>query len=107
MTNWSVLVETNCTDPDRLDEFHEWYNGTHLPDVLETPGVIRATRFESVGPAEGQPQFLAVYDVESDDLEAALAESNRIMAKKAEEGRMSDLMQVVTVKSYRQLYTTT
>ena len=105
MAKWVVLVETTCSDPSRLNEFNEWYNKIHLPDVLETPGLFRATRYENVSQENDQAPFLAAYEVESDDLQATIEASNQNLAKKAEEGRMSELMQIVSLKSYRQLYT--
>jgi len=53
MEKWVYLVYTNCLDPSREKEYHEWYNQVHLPDVLETPGFKRATRYENSEPAEG------------------------------------------------------
>ena len=48
MGTWIVLVEASCADPAREDEFNEWYNQVHLPDVLETPGIVKALRYENI-----------------------------------------------------------
>ncbi len=40
MERWLLVVETNCTDPSREKEFHQWYDNTHIPDLLTTPGVL-------------------------------------------------------------------
>jgi len=42
--------EANCADPAREKEFSEWYDRTHLYDVMETPGIVRASRYEYVNP---------------------------------------------------------
>ena len=61
-------VMSRCTDPARLDEFTDWYENIHIPDVLELPEFIRATRYELAFSPEGEsPQFLAIWEVESDD----------------------------------------
>ncbi len=104
METWIVLVEASCADQAREDEFNEWYNKVHLPDVLETPGIVRALRYENIAPGESQGKYLAVYEVETDDLQNAFASSEQIMARKTAEGRMSDLLQIRSVTSFRQLY---
>ena len=56
-------VLTNCTDAAREDEFNEWYNNIHLPDVLTTPGIIRATRLGRADETpEGQARYAALYE---------------------------------------------
>ena len=62
------------------------------------PGVVLAI------PADGQGKYLAVYEVETDDLQNAFAASEQIMARKTAEGRMSELLQILSVTSFRQLY---
>ena len=104
MSKWIVLIEANCADPDREEEFNEWYNQVHLPDVLETPGVVRAVRYEKIDPAGGRGRYLAAYEVEADDLQAVFAASERNTQKKRAEGRMSELLQVASVTSFRQVY---
>jgi hypothetical protein len=104
MGTWIVLVEASCADQAREDEFNEWYNQVHLPDVLETPGIVRALRYENIAPAEGQGKYLAVYEVETDDLQNAFTASEQIIARKTAEGRMSELLQTLSVTSFRQLY---
>lgn len=39
-----MLVFTNPV-VDREDEFNEWYDTTHVPDVLAVPGVVAAQRY--------------------------------------------------------------
>lgn len=49
-------------DVDRAaeDAFNDWYNLTHLPEVLDCPGFVGAARYECV---DGEPRFLAMYDL--------------------------------------------
>jgi len=48
-----LVVESNCADPLKEDEFNKWYNETHLPDVFETEGFVRAVRYERIDSSEG------------------------------------------------------
>lgn len=73
MGNSLWLVFTKCTDPAREAEFNKWYDEVHLPDLLEVPQITAARRFKLAGPAnKNQPdaQYLAVYEIDSDDPEA-------------------------------------
>ncbi len=103
MERWLLTVESNCCDPSREDEFNDWYNNIHLPDILETPGFVRAVRYENTNPAEGQGRFLAMYEIETDDLARTLAEFDEIVNKRAKQGRMSDLVIAVGGGLYRQV----
>lgn len=59
------------------DEFNRWYNEVHLGDVLKVPGYVAAQRFE-VSSAQMMPdppyRYVALYEVETDDLAATLRE---------------------------------
>ncbi|MBI4267190.1 MAG: hypothetical protein HY662_00210 [Chloroflexi bacterium] len=103
MTKWFVLVGTNCADPTREAEYNDWYDNIHLPDVLETPGYVRATRYVNTEPSEGQAKFLAIYEIEADDIDKVRKASSANLAKKKEQGRMSDLVRMVSRATYKQI----
>lgn len=102
MAKWLLVVESNCTDAAREAEFNKWYDQTHLPDVLETPGFVRATRYENTEPAEGKAKFLATYEIETDNIDRFLKTHNDNMAKKRAAGRISQLLVVVSRGFYKQ-----
>jgi hypothetical protein len=68
---WLNLVEHNI-DPTREAEYHAWYNEMHIPDVLRTPAFVRATRYEIGAPRDGRGRFLTMYEIETDDIDAAM-----------------------------------
>jgi hypothetical protein len=103
MEKWLLTVESNCTDPLREKEFNKWYDTVHLPDILETPGFVRAMRYENSSPAEGQGKFLAMYEIETDDLAKTLAAFDKIVNARAKQGRMSDLVMACGGGLYRQI----
>jgi hypothetical protein len=48
------------------DELNAWYDEEHLPERLSCPGFVAARRFELLESSpEGQPRYLALYDLES------------------------------------------
>jgi hypothetical protein len=103
MERWLLTVESNCCDPSREKEFNKWYDTVHLPDILETPGFVRAVRYENTSPAEGQGKFLAMYEIETDDLAQTLAAFDEIVNARAKQGRMSELVIAVGGGLYRQV----
>jgi hypothetical protein len=105
MARYILEVRTNCNDPEKEVEYNDWYNNVHLPDVLETPGVVRATRYENTNPAEGEAKFIAIYEIETDDIDAFMKALNENIQKKREAGRMNDLLVRTDRGLYKQTYT--
>lgn len=64
-----MLVVQTAPVPGREDEYNEWYTGTHLQEVVATPGFVAAQRFEFVVSKDGVPppfSHIAIYEVEGD-----------------------------------------
>ena len=98
-----MVVESTSNDPAREQEFNEWYDNVHLPDVLSIPGIMRATRYENSNATEGQGKFLAMYEIETDNAVQVLADLNDSMPRWTEQGRMSELAVFVSGCLYRQI----
>lgn len=60
-----LLVAMLVPRPEDEDEFNAWYNTEHLPALLSVPGFLTARRFRAV---EGEPKYVALYDVTSYDV---------------------------------------
>lgn len=98
-----LLAMSNATDPERADELDRWYEEIHVPDVLETPGIVRATRYRLGSRVrEGQAQFLAAYELESDDFRGISGAMRETIARKSAEGRSTDLIDSFSVGYYTQ-----
>lgn len=92
MTKYLLFVFSDCADPSREEEFNEWYDNIHVPDMLETPGMIRATRWVSAHPERNQRRkYLAMYELETDDIEKFDLKVQEIGKRTMERGRFSDL----------------
>ncbi len=121
MAKWIYIVGTKCADPSREKDFNEWYDTMHLPDLVKrVPGLMKATRFEMfkvvphgrTGPgmpkfASSQvnyeiPKYLAIYEIDTDDIDQTLASISTESRKVGEMGRMSGLPVVVCRYLYRQ-----
>jgi hypothetical protein len=76
MAKYTFVVLTNPT-PGKEAEYNRWYNEQHIPDVLQAHGFVAAQRFRladtQMGGATDQPyKYLALYEIETDNLKAAL-----------------------------------
>lgn len=75
-----MIVGSNPTDPAQEAAFNEWYTEHHLDDVLRVAGFNAARRYtlSEVRPMlDTEPSpfgYLAVYEIESDDLAATARE---------------------------------
>ena len=78
MSTHRMLVFTNPVE-GREDEFHDWYDNVHIPDVLDVDGITAVTRYEvshlkvgftRVGIAERtgglNQRYLAVWEIEGE-----------------------------------------
>jgi hypothetical protein len=77
MAQYCYVVITDAL-PGREEEFNAWYDQRHLADVLRVPGFVAARRFKLAQPQSGLPgRYLSLYEIETDDPQAALAELTR------------------------------
>ncbi len=60
------MVSLNFNVPEKEEEFNKWYDEVHVPDVLKASGVIGASRYVATRASEGQPKYLAVYELETE-----------------------------------------
>lgn len=63
------LVALSTPVAGKEDEFHDWYQNKHLPEIVALPGGVGAQRYKLVAKLMGADpnQYLAIYDVEIDD----------------------------------------
>ncbi|OHV33831.1 MULTISPECIES: DUF4286 family protein [Pseudofrankia] len=68
MANGVLIVESRPASPDELAAYHDWYDHTHLPEILKVDGFVSARRLESLD----SDTFIVIYEIDC-DLEAAKA----------------------------------
>lgn len=110
MQKWLYLVHSVCVDPAREKEYEEWYDNVHLPDLLTVPGFVRATRYVNKEPmephdglwAEGQGKYLALYEIETEDMKKTWEVLLQHIEEMREKGRRSPLLKVVFRSVWRQ-----
>jgi hypothetical protein len=76
--HYVLTVLTNAV-PGKEKEFDDWYTKVHLREVLSIPGFVSAQRFKVVSQPGQTPQwsFFAVYNMETDNPQAVVAELMR------------------------------
>lgn len=74
MAKHMLVVLSNATEGGDK-EFNDWYTNTHIGDILRLKGYKAAQRFRFSDRQLGEPEpayrYLALYEVDGDDLEAA------------------------------------
>lgn len=70
MAKGILLVESRPASPEQVAEYHKWYNETHIGEILGVDGFVAARRLESL---DDGGTFIAIYEIEADDLDAARA----------------------------------
>ncbi len=86
----------------REDEYNDWYQNTHLPEVVTLPGIRSAQRYRqarNLKEGEAYP-YLTVYDIETDDIDAVLA----CLAEAAGDGRINMSDAIDTEGAYAVVY---
>ena len=79
-----IYLETMPVSPDLEAEYHEWYNDTHLEEICSVEGITSARRF---APTDGNGPFIAIYELDCDDLDAVVDRLRVLGAS----GKMSSL----------------
>jgi hypothetical protein len=66
------IVKTDIPADIEVD-FNDWYDKEHVPALASVPGCLRARRFLAV---DGQPKYMAVYDLENPEVIKSAAWAN-------------------------------
>ncbi len=100
-----LYVLTNCKDPSQDAQFNEWYNHTHLPDVLNSGLVRDPIRFVKAtdSPDDQQPRYLATYESDSDDPARLMDEVTKMAVRLDELGRVHSAIEVAFVGMLRRI----
>ncbi|MEK9210907.1 hypothetical protein [Sphingomonas sp. 2378] len=76
MTRYQLHLHTRPV-AGREEEYHRWYDETHLAEVVGLDGFLTGERFVPVplDPDARPPEtYLAVYEIETDDLPGTLGQ---------------------------------
>jgi hypothetical protein len=102
MAKGILIVESRPSSPDRADEYNDWYDKVHLPEVVALPGFVSGRR---LAPVDGDGPYVALYELDADDLKAAVDGLFKAIGSGAV--AMSDTIQMDPPPVMRLLATTT
>jgi hypothetical protein len=84
---YKMVVFTNAVE-GKDKEFNDWYQNTHLKQIVSIKSFVQAQRFRfnaNIIPGAANPsRYMAIYDIETDDINASLGAMNDLAAS----GRM-------------------
>jgi hypothetical protein len=98
----AILAVWTDIAPEAEDEFNEWYNTEHIPQLLGVPGFLHGRRDRAV---EGKPRYLALYELS--DVNVLKSDAFRQVR---EEGRTAWTQKMLphfrntTTGAYRQIF---
>lgn len=103
MGKWVYIVQTVCTDDAKEKEFLEWYEKLHLPDLLKAPVFTRATLYVNDELAPGEGKYLAVYELDTEDVESTWKTYKEHTTGLRAQGRVMPECKVVARSLWRQM----
>lgn len=84
MAKGIIFLQTMPRSADVEAEYHDWYNDVHLQEICSVEGITGARRF---APIDGEGPFVAIYELDTDDLDAVVGRLRELGAS----GKMSSL----------------
>lgn len=78
MGSYILVVPSSAKAGEDVD-YNRWYDDIHLRDVCAVPGIVSGRRYEpdAATPSPAEADYLAIYQIETDDPGAVLAELQR------------------------------
>ena len=70
-----IMLALNGPVEGQDKDYNDWYDTTHLPELLKIPEVVAGRRYKTVGgkmPGGVSLPYVAVYEIETDNLPAIL-----------------------------------
>jgi hypothetical protein len=73
MKRFAMVVQSSPV-AEREDEYNNWYENQHLPDILRVPGFKSAQRFVLAQDDKcAVSKYMAIYEFETDNLAETMA----------------------------------
>jgi len=78
MGKYVMVVQSNAVD-GRDDEYNAWQDNFHFREICAIPGITGGRRLEATPIAMPSPgaKYLSLYEIETDDVGAVMAELGR------------------------------
>ncbi|WP_456372366.1 hypothetical protein [Thiolapillus sp.] len=93
MEKWILMEEVYPEPPEKAMELVDWFTKVRMPDVVSREGFKSAKLYEAGLPEviTGRGKYMAMYFIETDDIEKTMQLWREKEAEAKEKGRMTDL----------------
>ncbi len=86
MARGKLLVFNEPRSAEDEAEFNAWYDGDHVPQILEHVAAITGAQRYRIAPEQdlqmaGAPRYLTIYNVEADDVKDCVAQLGQAVAE--------------------------
>ncbi|MEU9017768.1 hypothetical protein [Actinomadura sp. NPDC048394] len=99
MPSGVMIVESSPSSDRDGPAYHDWYENTHIPEMLRVEGFVSARRLE---PLEGG-SFVVIYEIEGDPEKAKAALAEALSSGKVSRPEGVSLDPPPTVRYLRQM----
>ena len=83
---------------------NDWFDKVHVPDLLQIPGFVNGSRFVNPDFSSWESgKYLVTYEIETEDISQNIAALEENVNKWRKQGRMSELISLVSRVMYRQI----
>lgn len=99
MSKYLFVAQSDCSEPAKQEEFNKWLKEIHIPDILKTPGIVKATLYKNIDPGTNKrPENMVLYEIEIDDIKKFGKDLNSVVKDVEAAGRILNIM--VPEKTY-------
>jgi hypothetical protein len=96
-------VLTNCLHASQEAAFNEWYDRTHLPDIVGAGLATHAIRYKNADPQSAEAAYLMIYEVSGEDLERVGRDFSSAAERLGQQGRMYASVEIVRRAMWRRI----
>jgi hypothetical protein len=96
MHRYSLYFYTNCTNPEREEEYNSWYSHIHLPDLSSAKGLISARRYINED-SKSRARYLATYEFNTSNIRESLSSFFQLVRRSFETGRHIECIESANV----------
>ena len=75
MSGKILLIVANEPDPEKEDDYNQWYTEKHIPMMFGFKGMKKASRYRRLDESEASSKYLAIYEFDSQEDLAAFPQS--------------------------------
>ncbi len=77
-----LLALVNPDDASKDSALNEFYENVHIPDILETPGILAAHRFVSIDENVGKGKYLSIFEFNSVEAQKIWGQMRAVLSQK-------------------------